>query len=153
MARTRQTAHKSTCGPPDPIQHPQEVPEQEEPEQPEDLPKFVVVEDDDDDYYDYYEGGWVDTDTEEEPMKLSEDHLDAAGDSNKDAVGGDGADPGAVGGDNAEDGEGDPAAPDGGDEDQPPPEPHYEKQIHAWTLLKVHSQHFSSGPCRESASH
>jgi hypothetical protein len=22
-----------------------------------------------------------------------------------------------------------------------------------WTLLKVHSQHFSGGPCRESASH
>jgi hypothetical protein len=23
----------------------------------------------------------------------------------------------------------------------------------AWTLLKVHSQHFSGGPCRELASH
>jgi hypothetical protein len=42
------------------------VPDQEEPEQLE--PKFVIVEDDDDDYYSYHEGGWVDTDTEEEPM-------------------------------------------------------------------------------------
>jgi hypothetical protein len=33
----------------------------------------------------------VDTDTEEEPMELPKDHLDTAGD--KDAAGGDGADP------------------------------------------------------------
>jgi hypothetical protein len=46
------------------------VPEQEEPEQPEDLPKFVVV---DDDYYGYYEGGWVENDTEEEPMELPQE--------------------------------------------------------------------------------
>jgi hypothetical protein len=75
-------------------------------------------------------------------MELLEDHPDAAGDSSEDAAGGDGANPGAAGGDNAEDGEDDLAAPDGGDEDpgddsepvgkadQPPPEPHYEKQIH-----------------------
>jgi hypothetical protein len=118
------------------------VPEQEQPEQPEDLPEFVIVEDDDDNYYGYYEGGWVDTNIKEEPMELPEDHPDATGDSNEDAAGGDGADPGAVGGDNAEDGEDDPTAPDGGDEDpeddpkpadaayQPPPESHYEKQIH-----------------------
>jgi hypothetical protein len=56
------------------------VPEQEEPEQPEDLPEFVIVKDDDDDYYGYYEGGWVDTDTEEEPMDLLEDHPDATSD-------------------------------------------------------------------------
>jgi hypothetical protein len=39
------------------------VPDQEEPEQPEDLPEFMVVDDDDDNYYGYHEGGWVDTDT------------------------------------------------------------------------------------------
>jgi hypothetical protein len=75
-------------------------------------------------------------------MELPEDHSDAAGDSNEDATGGDGANPGAAEGDNAEDGDEDPAASDGGDEDpdddpepanaadKPPPEPHYEKQIH-----------------------
>jgi hypothetical protein len=73
------------------------VPEQEEPEQPEDLPKFVVV---DDDYYGYYEGGWVENDTEEEPMELPEDHLDAVGNNNEDTAGGDGANRGAAGGDN-----------------------------------------------------
>jgi hypothetical protein len=57
MARTRQTARKSTRGLPYPIQHPQEVPDQEEPEQLEDLPEFVEVDDDEDDYYGYYEGG------------------------------------------------------------------------------------------------
>jgi hypothetical protein len=57
MARTRRTARKSTRGPPHPIQHPQEVPKQEELEQLEDLPEFVVVDDDDDDYYGYYGGG------------------------------------------------------------------------------------------------
>jgi hypothetical protein len=118
------------------------VPDQEEPEQPKDLPEFVVVKDDDDDYYAYYEGGWVDTDTKEEPMELPEDHRDATGDSNEDTAGGDSADPGATGGDNAEDRGDDPVAPDSGDEDPdddlepadaadpPPPEPHYEKQIH-----------------------
>jgi hypothetical protein len=118
------------------------VPKQEEPKHPEDLPKFVVADDNDEDYYGHYEGGWVDTDTEEEPMELPEDHLDTAGDSNEDTTGGDSADRGAAKGDSAEDGDDDPAAPDGGDEDpdddpepadaadQPPPEPHYEKQIH-----------------------
>jgi hypothetical protein len=106
------------------------------------LPEFVVVDDDDDDYYGYYEGGWVDTDTKEEPMELPEDHPDVVGDSNEDAAGGDSADPGAAGGENTKDGDDDPAAPNGGDEDpedalepadtanQPPLEPHYEKQIH-----------------------
>jgi hypothetical protein len=51
VARTKQTTRKSTLGPTHPIHHPQEVPEQEEPEQPEDLPEFVMVEDNDDDYY------------------------------------------------------------------------------------------------------
>jgi hypothetical protein len=116
--------------------------DQEEPEQLEDLLEFVIVEDDDDDYYGYHEGRWVDTDTLEEPMELTEDHPDATGDSNKDAAGGAGADPGATAGGNAEDGDDDPVAPDGGDEDPdddpelavaadpPPPELHYKKQIH-----------------------
>jgi hypothetical protein len=114
------------------------VPDQEEPEQPEDLHEFVMV----DDYYGYYEGGWVDTDTEEETMELPKDHPDATSDSNEEVAGGYDADSGAAGRDNAEDGDDDPAAPDGGDEDPdddpepadaadpPPPEPHYEKQIH-----------------------
>jgi hypothetical protein len=96
------------------------------------LPEFVVVDDHDDDYYGYYGGGWVDIDTEEEPMELPEDHLDAAEDRNEDTAGGD----------DVEEGDDDPAAPDGGDKDpdddpkpadaadKPPPEPHYEKQIH-----------------------
>jgi hypothetical protein len=143
MARNRQT----TRGPPHPIQHPQEVPEQEvpkqeEPEQPEDLPEFVEVHDDDDDYYGYYGAGWVDTDTKEEPMELIEDHPDTVGDSDEDAAGGDGADPGAAGRNNVEDGDENPAAPDGGDKgpdnnsepadaaDKLPLKPHYEKQIH-----------------------
>jgi hypothetical protein len=62
------------------------VPEQEELEQPEDLPEFVVVDDDDDDNYGYYGGGWVDTDTEEEPMELPEDQPDTAGNSNEDVA-------------------------------------------------------------------
>jgi hypothetical protein len=71
MAKTRQTTRKSTRGPLHPIHHPQEVPDQEEPEQLE--PEFMIVEDDEDDYYGYHEGDWVDTDTEEEPMELPED--------------------------------------------------------------------------------
>jgi hypothetical protein len=68
MARTRQTARNSTRGPPHLIHHPQEVPDQEEPEQLE--PEFMVVEDDEEDYYGYHEDGWVDTDDDEEPMEL-----------------------------------------------------------------------------------
>jgi hypothetical protein len=130
------------------IHQPQEVPDLEEPEQPKDLPGFVEIEDDDYDYYGYHEGGWVDTNTEEEPMELPEDHPDASEDSNEDATGEDSADLGAAGGDNAEDGDDDPAAPDGGVEDPddglepanvadpPPPEPHYEKQIHRLDFAK-----------------
>jgi hypothetical protein len=142
MARTRETTPKSTRGPPHLIQHPQAVPEQEEPVQPEDAPEFMEV-DDDDNYYDYYGAGWVDTDAEEEPMELLKDHPDAVEDSKKeDAAGGDGADPDSAGGDDAEDGGDDLAALDGGDDDPdddpepatavdvPPPEPHFEKQIH-----------------------
>jgi hypothetical protein len=47
MVRCRQTARKSTRGTPHLIHHPQEVPDQEEPEQLE--PEFVIVKDDDDD--------------------------------------------------------------------------------------------------------
>jgi hypothetical protein len=85
----------------------------------------------------------VDTDTEEEPIELHEDHPDAAEDStDDDTAGGDGADPDVAGGDNAEDGGDDLAVLDGGDDDPdddpepataadvPPPEPHYEKELH-----------------------
>jgi hypothetical protein len=140
MARNRQTARKSTRGPPHPIHHPQEVPDQEETKQLE--PEFVIVEDDEGDYYGYHEGGWVDTNTEEEPMELPEDHPEVSSGSNEDPAGGVGADAGAAGGDEDEDGDDDSAAPDGGDDDPdddlepvvaaspPPPELHYEKQIH-----------------------
>jgi hypothetical protein len=134
---------------PHPIHHPQEVPDQEESEQPE--PKYVILEENDDDYYGYHEGGWVDTDTEEEPMELPEDHPEVSSGSNEDPAGGDDADLGATGGDEDEDGGDDSVAPDGGDNDPydypepavaaspPPPEPHYEKQIHCLD--------FTEGPC------
>jgi hypothetical protein len=137
------------------------VPDQKEPKQPEDLPEFVVVDDDDDDYYGHYEGGWVDTDTEEEPMELREDHLDAASNNNEDATEGDGADPGA--------------------QEETMPKMVMMTQLHpivvtriqmmiqsqptqltnrhkspimrskyiAWTLLKIHSLHFSGGTSLE----
>ncbi|RLM61963.1 uncharacterized protein C2845_PM14G07330 [Panicum miliaceum] len=58
MARTRETARKSTRGLPHPIQHPQEVPEPKERVRPEDAPVFVEIDDNDnDDYYGYYGGG------------------------------------------------------------------------------------------------
>jgi hypothetical protein len=38
----------------------------------------MILKDDDDDYYGYHERGWVDTDNEEEPMELPEDHPDAS---------------------------------------------------------------------------
>jgi hypothetical protein len=84
----------------------------------------------------------VDIDTEEEPMELPEDHPEVSSGSNEDPAGGDGADPGAASRDGDEDGDDDSDAPDGGDDDldddpepavaasPPPPEPHYEKQIH-----------------------
>jgi hypothetical protein len=34
-----------------------DVPDQEDPEQPDDLPEFVVVDDDDDNNYSYHKGG------------------------------------------------------------------------------------------------
>jgi hypothetical protein len=83
----------------------------------------------------------VDTDTEEEPMELPEDHTEVTRGSNGDPAGGDGANPGAAGRDEDEDGGDDSAAPDGGDDgldddldsaaaaSPPSPEPHYEKQI------------------------
>jgi hypothetical protein len=105
-------------------------------------PKYVILEDDNDYYYNHPDGGWVDTDIEEEPMELPEDHPEVSSGSNEGPAGGDGADPGAVGGDEDDDGHDDSCAPDGGDDDPdddpepaiatspPPPEPHYEKQIH-----------------------
>jgi hypothetical protein len=88
MARNKQTARKSTRGPPHPIH--QEGSDQTE-------PKYVILEDDDYYYYNHPDGGWVDIDTEEEPMELPEDHPEVSSGSNEDPAGGDGADPGAVG--------------------------------------------------------
>jgi hypothetical protein len=140
MARIKETARKRTCGPSCQIQHPQKVPAQEEPVQTEDAPVVVEIDDDDSDYYSYYEGGWVDT---EEPMELPEDHPDTAEDSDEeDAAGGDGADLGVARGDDTKDGGGDLAEPDGSDDDPdedpkpaaaadvPPPESHYERNLH-----------------------
>jgi hypothetical protein len=124
MARNKQTACKSIHGPPHPIRHQQEVSDQE-----------------DDYYYNHPNGRWVDTDTEEEPMELPEDHPEVSSGSNEGPAGGDGGDRGAAGGDENDDGDDDSGAPDGGDDDPdddpelavaaspPPPEPHYEKQI------------------------
>ncbi|XP_025815517.1 histone chaperone ASF1-like [Panicum hallii] len=116
MARTRQTIRKRTRAPSHLIHHPPEEPEQDEPkqeeseqEEPEHAPEFVEVDsgndddDDDNDYHGYYEGGWVDTDTEEEPMELPEDHPDVGEDPEEEnAAGGNGADPDAAGEEDAE---------------------------------------------------
>jgi hypothetical protein len=108
----------------------------------------VILEDNNDDYYAHHDGGWVDTDTEEEPMELPEDPPEVSSGSNEGPAGGDGANPGATGGDEDEDGDDDSDAPDGGDDDldndrepavtasPPPPEPHYEKQIHHLDFAK-----------------
>jgi hypothetical protein len=56
-------------------------------------------EDDDYYYYDHSNGGWVDTDTEEEPMELPEDHPMVSSGSNEGPAGGDGDDSGAADGD------------------------------------------------------
>jgi hypothetical protein len=83
----------------------------------------------------------VDTDTEEEPMELLEDHPKVSSGSNEGPAGGDSADSGAADGDEDEDDDNDSGAPDGGDDNPdddpkpaaatspPPVEPHYEKQI------------------------
>jgi hypothetical protein len=124
MARNEQTARKSTRGPPHPIHHPQEVSDPE-----------------DNYYYNHPNGGCVDTDTEEEPMELPEDHPGVSSGNNEGPAGGDGADSHAAGGHEDDDGDNDSGAPDGGDDDPDddpelaaaanpsPPEPHYEKQI------------------------
>jgi hypothetical protein len=128
MARNKQTARKSTRGPPHPIHHSQEVSNPE----------------DNHDSYDAPNGGWVDTDTEEEPMELPEDHPKASCGSNEGLAGGNGGDSGAADGDKDEGGDDDSDAP-GDDDDDPdddpepavitnpsPPEPRYEKQILHW---------------------
>jgi hypothetical protein len=147
MARTWQTARKRTRAPPHPIHHPPEEPEQEESEQeePKHAPEFVEVDsgNNDDDYHGYYGGGWVDTDTEEEPMELPEDHPDVEEDPEEEnATGGNGADPDAAGEEDVEEDGDDSGALGGGGSDPgddiepaapapvPPSEPHYEKQIH-----------------------
>jgi hypothetical protein len=91
------------------------VSDQEESEQTE--PKYVILERDDDDYRGHPEGGWVDTDTKEEPMELPEDHPEVSSSSNEDPTGGDGADPGAASRDEDEDGDDDSNAADGSDDD------------------------------------
>jgi hypothetical protein len=125
MARNKQTARKSTRGPPHPIHHSQEVSDLE----------------DDYYYYNHLNGGWVDTDTKEEPMELPEDHPEVSSGSNEGPAGGDGGDSGAADGDEDENGDDDSGAPGDDDDDPdddpepaaatnpPPPEPHYEKQI------------------------
>jgi hypothetical protein len=126
MATNKLTARKSTRGPPHQIHHSQEVSDLE----------------DNHDYYDDSKGGWVDTDTEEEPMELPEDHPEVSSDSNEGPAGGDGGDSGAANGDKGEGGDDDSGAPGDDDDDpdddpepavatnSPPPlEPHYEKQI------------------------
>jgi hypothetical protein len=92
--------------------------------QPEDAQVLVEIKEepqevaDDDDYCGYYGGEWVDTDTEEEPMELLEDHpaIESGDDSDQGAIGGDGVDPGAPGDDTRDGGDGQ-AAPDGGGDD------------------------------------
>jgi hypothetical protein len=91
MARNKQTARKSTRGPSHPIHHSQEVSNPE----------------DDYYYYDHSNGGWVDTDTEEAPMELPEDHPEVSSGSNEGPAGGDGGDLGAAGGDKDEGGDDD----------------------------------------------
>jgi hypothetical protein len=143
-----QTARKSTRGPPHPIHHLQEVSNPE-----------------DDHRYDHSNGGWVNTDTEEEPMELPEDHPEVSSGSNEGPAGGDGGDSGAADGDKDEGGDDDSEAP-GDDDDDPDDDPEpaeaasprhlspiTRSRYIGWTLLKVNSQHFSGGPCRESASH
>jgi hypothetical protein len=83
----------------------------------------------------------VDTDTEEEPMELPDDHPEVSSGSNEGPAGGDGGDSGAADGDkdkgDAEDSDApgdDDDDPDDGPEpavttNPPPPEPRYEKQI------------------------
>jgi hypothetical protein len=95
----------------------------------------------DDHHYDHSNGGWVDTDTEEEPMELPDDHPEVSSGSNEGPAGGDGGDSGAADGDkdkgDAEDSDApgdDNDDPDDGPEpavttNPPPPEPRYEKQI------------------------
>jgi hypothetical protein len=123
MARNKQTVRKSTRGPPHPIHHSQEVSNPA------------------DDYYDYdhSNGGWVDTDTEEEPIELPEDHPEVSSGSNEGPAGGDGGDSGAADGDKDEGGDDDSDALGDDDDDPaddpepaaatnpPPPEPRYEK--------------------------
>jgi len=116
-------------------------------------PKEEPEEQDALEYEGYYgEGGWVSTDTEEEPMELPTDHLAAEGgeDANLDPTGGDagdggdGADPDDQAGDAAEeDGYGpDDSDGDGDELEDPPipdaaaggrPIPPFEKVYTTWT--------------------
>ncbi|RLN28420.1 hypothetical protein C2845_PM05G17890 [Panicum miliaceum] len=128
------------------VQHPQE-PIQEE-VQP--LPEIIEIEDDSEDddplhYEGYYGGGWVETDTKEEPMELPADHPDAGWDEEEEEDNGQnaagGGSPDASGGGDADEEEDAQDDDDDGDEDpeDPPgpatpgvvaPEPKSEKEIH-----------------------
>jgi hypothetical protein len=99
----------------------------------------VILEDDDDYYYNHPDKGWVDTDTEEEPMELPKDHPRVSSGSNE-------VHPMVV------------------MMTQMMIQSQLSLQAHrhlspmmrsryiTWTLLKVHSPRFSGGPCRELAS-
>ena len=103
--------------------------QQEAPVEPKELPE----EEDALEYEGYFGGGgWVSTDTEEEPMELPTDHVAAEGgeDANLDPTGGDagdggdGADPDDHAGDAAEeDGYGPDDSDGDGDELEDPPTP------------------------------
>jgi hypothetical protein len=83
----------------------------------------------------------VDTDTEEEPMELPDDHPEVSSGSNEGPAGGDGGDSGSAEGDKDKSDAEDSDAPGDDDDDPddgpepavatnpPPPEPRYEKQI------------------------
>jgi hypothetical protein len=100
-----------------------------------------VSDPEDDHHYDHSNGGWVDTDTKEEPMELPDDHPEVSSGSNEGPTGGDGGDSGAADGDKDKGDADDSDAPGDDDDDPdddpepavatnpPSPEPRYEKQI------------------------
>jgi hypothetical protein len=62
------------------------VSDQEESEQTE--PKYVILKDDNDNHHGHPEGGWVDTNTAEEPMELPKDPPKVSSGSNENPAGG-----------------------------------------------------------------
>ncbi|RLN03576.1 hypothetical protein C2845_PM13G04600 [Panicum miliaceum] len=97
----------------------------------------MEIEDDSDEdliYEGYYRGGWVETDTEEEPMELPDDHPDAGGDDVRgDDAGNGGDDPdGQDGVDDELEDPLEPAAPATG-----PPDFQYKKEIHYFNVAEA----------------